>query len=209
MKPRYTGVTWYARAQKYRVRLKVRGKYYYLGLFVDPAEGHAAYEAAKALLYVPPEPKEKVVKNMTRQRVAARWGLDFWQLIADFAYQGLSRFDTARAIGYRPDSFCTLLSAHPEHDPFDPSHKPSAYVCDTGEPFVEAVKRMADSGMSLSETARAIGYSSTRGLRHAMGVRGVVAEFKPGFRPPKAKPKREPQITRGWPTWKQIYASRP
>lgn len=144
--------------------------------------------------------------NMTRRRVTERWGLPFWELLKDFADQGLSRFDTARALGYRPDSFCTLLSAHPRKDPFEPSNKPLAYLRDTGETFGEAVERMAAAGMTVTEAALAIGYSCPSGLRHAMRARGIVVEFQRPVRKPKVKSVRGPNITTGWPTWNQVYA---
>ena len=54
--------------------------------------------------------------NSSKRRIEARWGLPFWTLVKDFAEQGLTRFDTARALGYRPDSFCSMLAAHPKKD---------------------------------------------------------------------------------------------
>jgi AraC-like DNA-binding protein len=144
--------------------------------------------------------------NMTRQRVAERWGLPFWELLKDFADQGLSRFDTARALGYRPDSFCTLLSAHPRKDPFEPSNKPLAYLLDTGETFGEAVERMAAAGMTVTEVALAIGYSCPSGLRHAMRARDIVVEFRRPSRKPRRTVERGPNMQKGWPTWEQVYA---
>lgn len=131
--------------------------------------------------------------------------MPFWDLLKDFADQGLSRFDTARALGYRPDSFCTLLTAHPLKDPFELSNKPLAYLLDTGEPFGVAVKRMAAEGMTITEAALAIGYKGPRGLRHAIEARGIVVEFRRLTRVPKIKRKPELNVTTGWPTWEKIY----
>lgn len=143
--------------------------------------------------------------NMTRQRVSERWGMPFWDLIKDFADQGLSRFDTARALGYRPDSFCSLLAANPMKDPFELSNRPLAYLRDTGETFGEAVQRMALSGMTVTEAALAIGYSCPSGLRHAMRARGIIVEFRRPSRKPRRTVERAPNMQKGWPTWEKIY----
>jgi len=145
--------------------------------------------------------------NMTRRRVTERWGVPFWELLKDFADQGLSRFDTARALGYRPDSFCTLLSAHPRKDPFESSNKPLAYLRDTGETFGEAGERMAAAGMTVTEAALAIGYSCPSGLRYAMRTRGISVDFRrPARKRKNPSAGRGPNITKGWPTWERVYA---
>lgn len=140
-----------------------------------------------------------------KRQVEARWGVSFWQLVADFAEQGLSRFDTARALGYRPDSFCTLLSENPGKDPFELANVPLSYTLDSGEPFLEALERMAAEGLSLSEAARVIGYYNHSGLQYAMRVRGIHVDF-PGRRRKarKAVSPRGPNVSRGWPTWEQV-----
>lgn len=137
-------------------------------------------------------------------QIEARWGTPFWQLVKDFADQGLSRFDTARALGYRPDSFCSMLCRNPCKDPFEGSNLPLAYLKATGEPFKEAVQRLAASGMLVSEVARTIGYRDAKGLRTALRVRGIEVQFSPRQNKRKPRP-REPGIYRGWPTWEQVY----
>lgn len=140
-----------------------------------------------------------------KRQVEARWGVPFWKLVGDFAEQGLSRFDTARALGYRPDSFCTLLSGNPGKDPFDPSDRALGYLRDTGESLSQAVQRMAAQGMLATEIARVIGYRDACGLKRALETRGIEVQF-----PVRSKaPKRMsiglgPNVSRGWPTWEQI-----
>lgn len=47
----FKGVSWYARANKYRAIIIAYGKRHYLGLFDDPADGHEAYKEASAKLH--------------------------------------------------------------------------------------------------------------------------------------------------------------
>ncbi len=47
----FKGVSWYARAQKYRAQITAYGKRYYLGLFDDPSLAHKAYKTASTLLH--------------------------------------------------------------------------------------------------------------------------------------------------------------
>lgn len=54
------------------------------------------------------------------RKIEQRWQLPFWTLVANLAEQGLSRADSARAIGFNPHSFRYHLVAHPELDPFPP-----------------------------------------------------------------------------------------
>lgn len=146
-----------------------------------------------------------------QRQVEARWGVLFWQLVSDFADQGLSRFDTARALGYRPDSFCDLLARTPDKDPFEPFIRSAAYLKDTGETMGQALHRMAAEGRSWGYAARVIGYNDGHILKRVASARGIQVQMneKPTGRPrvPKApKVDRGPNVTTGWPTWEQVYA---
>lgn len=139
-----------------------------------------------------------------KRQIEERWGMEFWRLISDFADQGLTRFDTARALGYRPDSFCSMLSRNPGRDPFENSNKALAYLQQTGETLRSAAERLSRKGVLISEAARQIGYSCPSGLRRALDARGISVKFGVRENKRKSKPKCDPQITRGWPTWGQI-----
>lgn len=145
----------------------------------------------------------------TKREVSTRWGMDFWQLIADFADQGLSRFDTARAIGYRPDSFCHLLARTPDKDPFEASAIALAYLKDTGENLRQALERMAAEGRSWGYAARAIGYCRGHVLKKAAAKRGILVRMnskhtgRPRLHP--VAPKRG-DLTLNWPSWEKVYA---
>ena len=143
------------------------------------------------------------------RQVENRWGVIFWKLIADFADQGLSRFDTARAIGYRPDSFCALLGRHPEHDPFEDSVIALAYLKDTGETMRQALERMAEEGQSWGYAARQIGYADSTGLKRAAEARGIQVELKSTIGRPRTHVKRRSEdrlnVTTSWPTWEKVY----
>lgn len=147
-----------------------------------------------------------VTKMAGKRQVESRWGLPFWDLLSDFADQGLSRFDVARAIGYRPDSLCALLNANPGKDPFEMSNRVVAYLLDTGETFGQAVNRMANQGLTVTEAAQAIGYSCPSGLRYAMRTRGISVTFNSPKRKSRKKTIRGPNVTTGWPTWAEVYA---
>jgi hypothetical protein len=140
--------------------------------------------------------------------VESRWGVEFWQLVSDFAEQGLCRFDTARALGYSPQSFCHLLSRTPGKDPFDPSSRSLAYLKDTGENFRQALERMAKEGRSWGYAARVIGYSDGHTLKKAALHRGISVEMnskhtgRPRVHP--VAPKRG-DLTLNWPSWERIY----
>lgn len=145
-----------------------------------------------------------------KRQVEARWGVPFWRLIADFAEQGLTRSDTARAIGYRVDSFCQMLANNPNFDPFDDFIVAQAYLKDTGETMRQALERMAAEGRSWGYAARQIGYYNSHCLKRAALARGIVVEMnskhtgRPRVRPvSKAK---EVPFTTGWPSWEKVYA---
>lgn len=145
-----------------------------------------------------------------KRQVEARWGVKFWQLIADFADQGLTRFDTARAIGYHPQSFCDMLADNPTLDPFEPFIRATAYLKDTGETMGQALHRMAAEGRSWGYAARVIGYSDGYTLKRMTAARGIKVDMtsvhgRPRTRTPRTEI-RGPNVTDGWPSWAQIYA---
>lgn len=144
----------------------------------------------------------------SKQRIEARWGVEFWQLVADFADQGLTRFDTARALGYRPDSFCKMLSQHPKRDPFDDFLRAQAYFKDTGETMRLALERMAAEGRSWGYAARVIGYVSGSDLKRAAIARGIVVQMNskaPGRPRIHKAPEKRGDLTLNWPSWGKIY----
>lgn len=146
-----------------------------------------------------------------KRQIEARWGVEFWQLVRDFSDQGLTRFDTARALGYRPDSFCKMLCRNHKRDPFDDFLRAQAYLKDTGETMRQALERMASEGRSWGYAAKVIGYFHGSALKRAALQRGIVVQMNskhPGR--PRIHAKRTPEqrlnVTNGWPTWEKIYA---
>lgn len=143
------------------------------------------------------------------RQVEARWGMIFWKLVADFADQGLSRSDTARALGYRIDSFSKLLARNQQHDPFEASVIALAYLRDTGETMRQALERMSAEGRSWGYAARTIGYADGSRLKRAAFSRGIDVRMnsthtgRPRIRP--AAKKRD-NLTTNWPTWEKVYA---
>lgn len=136
-------------------------------------------------------------KNRKRQAIEARWGMGFWELIRNFAEQGLSRRQTAFAIGYHWQGFHTILRNRPDVDPFEEYGVVANYVRDTGEPFGAALRRMAAAGYTFAQAQREIGYCNNGNpLRHAMAVRGIEVEFaKVTAKPKVPKKPREPGIS--------------
>ena len=149
--------------------------------------------------------------NWTRRRISERWGLPFWQLVADIYDQGFNRTKAALIIGMQRQAFNALLIQHPQNNPWGCSNVVANYVRDTGEPFRDALLRMQREGHSYDSAGRALGYvgkGAGTALRHAMTSRGIDVKFE-WVRPIKDKPKRVdrvPNIGKGWPTWEKIYA---
>lgn len=125
--------------------------------------------------------------------IAARWGLPIEALIRDFANQGFSQAGTARALGYTPRTFWEVLNRGDLPNPWkrQPS-KVVEYVTDTGEPFRDAVRRLAATH-HINAAARELGFASAENLRIAMRNRGIDATFQVYQRPRKQK--REPSVT--------------
>lgn len=124
------------------------------------------------------------------RKIEQRWQLPFWTLVANLAEQGLSRADSARAIGFNPHSFRYHLVANPELDPFPPvAHPPRDYAADTGETFREACIRMSATH-TVTQAARETGYADSSCFKRAMRARGLDLQFqkhtaKP--RPPRVR----------------------
>lgn len=147
-----------------------------------------------------------------QRQIEARWGVPFWQLVADFADQGLPRSDVAKALGYHRDGFYDLLTRNPHKDPFDSSNIVAAYVRESGESFRAALERMAAAGMSKTAAAVAIGYADSWSLGRAMVARGVIVKFTPALGRPRIHPlpvERGPNVSSGWPSWSQVYEMTP
>lgn len=113
-----------------------------------------------------------------RNRVEQRWGYAFWEVVRDFAEQGLSRSKVSRALGVNYNHFNVLLIANPKHDPFPPSNKQLAYVQDTGEPFREAVERLQREGVRVRAAAWQLGFADASAFRRHLEGRGLGHYFQ-------------------------------
>lgn len=147
-----------------------------------------------------------------RRQVEARWGVEFWRLVSDFADQGLTRSETAKALGYRVDSFSKALADNPEKDPFDAFIISIRYLNETGETLKTALERMASEGRTWGYAARQTGYSDGHTLKRAAISRGwdiglSSAVGRPRINRPEQQ--KETPFTTGWPTWAQVYAMSP
>lgn len=126
-------------------------------------------------------------RNAKREAIEERWGCDLWMLIGAFAEQGLSRAQTAKALGYSVPHFCALLRDRSDADPFEEYGVVANYVRQTGEAFGDALRRMAAAGYTFSQAQREIGYCDNGNpLRYAMRVRGIRVEFAKVEAKPKA-----------------------
>ena len=134
------------------------------------------------------------VRSCRQREVEERWGMPFWELVGDFAGQGLSMAATARALGYHKDAFHKLLqvSGHRSLWPRRAS-LPVQYVADTGESFRAACERLAAT-THMREAARQLGFASCQNLRLAMTARGIDVKFQPYRRP--VVEAAEPELTR-------------
>lgn len=121
-----------------------------------------------------------------RQReVEARWGMPFFDVLADLAAQDLNMRDAGRAIGYETwNQYVALrqvLDRHPDQNPWAHHHSvPAQYTLDTGESFKDAVVRLSKTH-TVTEAARAIGYTGDKpagNLRYAMKAHGIEATFQ-------------------------------
>lgn len=150
-------------------------------------------------------------RSWTRNRVSERWGIPFWDLIRDIFDQGFNRAKAAAIVGMDRNAFTALMRANPDNNPWGSCNVVANYVRDTGEPFRDALLRMQREGYSLNMVNKAIGFcgaSQNSGIRYAMKVRGIEMQFD--WAPPKKakrkKADRGPNVTKGWPTWGQVYA---
>lgn len=119
-----------------------------------------------------------MAKQTHQQRIEARWGQPLWDLLRDFAEQGMNRHQTAHALGIQPAVFHNLLARYHERDPFPPVVGiPTQYTLDTGESFRAACLRMAATH-TITEACREIGYAHINPFKYAMRVRGIEVEFR-------------------------------
>ncbi len=147
--------------------------------------------------------------NVTRKRVADRWGLPFWQLIRDIQAQDFNRAEAAKIVGMGYKGFTALLRDNPDKNPWGSCNVVVNYVRDTGEPFRDALLRMQREGYSFNRASREIGFSGANtayGLKYAMKARGIEVKFEWVRQPKEARKKvdRGPNVTTGWPSWQQI-----
>lgn len=115
--------------------------------------------------------------NSPQRVVPERWGYPFWDVVRDMADQGLSRAQTAKALGYRSRRFEVLLRNNPHLDPFESRLVVSTYIRDTGEGFRAALERMAAAHYTLAAASREIGFSTPESLSAAMRSRNVDVRF--------------------------------
>lgn len=128
-----------------------------------------------------------VTRNRKREAIEARWGRPLTDLIDDFHHQGLSQADTARALGYDPAAFCVMIHRDGLPNPWQRVSRVVEYMQDTGEPFRDAVLRLAAT-THITAAARELGFASTENLRIALANRSIDVEFQPYIRPRKARP---------------------
>lgn len=141
------------------------------------------------------------------RQIEKRWGVEFWQLVRDFAEQGLPRSDVGKALGYSRDGFYTLLARNPGKDPFDSYDRAAAYVKETGESLGDALRRMARNRYNWEQAATEIGYANGWSLKRAAQLRGIKVDFGTRRGRPRTKPKTipiGPDVSRGWPTWGKV-----
>lgn len=110
-----------------------------------------------------------------RKRAEAKFGIGFMELMQRFADQGLNRKQAAVEIGCSKTSLYAVLADM--HDPFPARRVAALYVAETGESLGDAVRRLAATGMFVSEVAREIGYNNVTTFRLALKVRGIEVEF--------------------------------
>jgi len=109
--------------------------------------------------------------------VEERWGYPFWEVVRDFAEQGLDRAKVSRALGMNYNHLNVLLNDHPESDPFPPSNRQVAYLRDTGETFKAAVLRLNAEGVGVEQAARELGFYNGTCLRRHLQDRGMAGLF--------------------------------
>ena len=112
-----------------------------------------------------------------RKMVEERWGYPFWEVVRDFAEQGLDKAKVSRALGVNYNHLNALLNENPDRDPFPPSNRQISYLRDTGETFKAAVLRMHAAGVRVSYAARDLGFSDATALRRHLDSRGMTGLF--------------------------------
>lgn len=112
----------------------------------------------------------------TRKQIERRWGLPFDDLVRDFAEHGLTRKQTAQALGMTAPALSHLLI---NNDPFPPLCRAVDYLRDTGETLATGIRRMAPS-CTVGQVAAEVGFSCPYTLRRWMRENGVSADFAPG-----------------------------
>ena len=113
------------------------------------------------------------MNRMSQAIIEERWGIPFWQLLADFADQGLPRSTACKALGYSRCWFYQVLRNNPDKDPFPDVNIVAAYSRDTGETLKAAVTRMVEAGYTGRRIAREVGYTDWSSLRRTLEGRGI------------------------------------
>lgn len=125
--------------------------------------------------------RQQRTENPVSQRYAirARWGMEWYELLALLHAQGLNRQQCAQAMGYSCwGSVKAMLTRHPGNDPFTPRVlKPKRHVPrprfprrhaveqNFGKDFWSVVRDFAEKDYTRFDTARAIGCEESTFLR--------------------------------------------
>lgn len=110
----------------------------------------------------------------TKAQVSRRWGLPFWQVVADLAVQGLLRSEAARALGYTPEGFLQALRHAPPAITWA-KRGPTGRKCrprGTGQRLLtladlDRYTELVRAGKTQQQAAAALGFS-TRTIQRAM-----------------------------------------
>ena len=118
------------------------------------------------------------IKGRTQRIIEERWGMEFWALVNDFAVQGLTRQQTAWALGMSPNGLSRLLINHPSRDPFPPMRtKAQGFSLFSDSTFKQKVLELAKT-MGLWRMANWFGYRSSSGMINAIRSYGFWEEFR-------------------------------
>lgn len=110
--------------------------------------------------------------------VEAAHGKPFWEVVAELHARGMERAEAARALGYPVASFQALLYKYAERDPWPRRRsKVVEYTLDTGEPFRDAVQRLAATHTE-NAAARELGYTNPMHLRADLEKYGIAVTFR-------------------------------
>ena len=134
-----------------------------------------------------------LTKPLPRRKVLeAEWNMPLMDILNVLAARGMTRRQAADELGLNCDHMNAMVAASDEECPWERVDVVANWVRDTGEPFGDALRRMAAQGYTLTEAAIAVGYSDCTGLINCMKARDLVVDFPRRTRAPK--PYREPVV---------------